>query len=621
MPYPISKKIKVDKIFRNQEIELNFHSGLTTLVGPNACGKTQTLRVLQEGLSNIVSASKIRYLSSNRIGILEQFRSTIDQTNYKLYSPESIRLGSLDAKKARHQIEVATGDFFTMDEQKEIFIKVSERLSTLFSRDIFLRWEGGYLKVYFGKRGFNEEYSIAAEASGLINVISILAALYDDEIKILLIDEPEVSLHPQLQSFLLKEIRCAAGDYVDPCKKMIIMATHSTEMIQINSAEDLCNYIFFAENGIIPSQISPQAEVLKNNKLKDLIGRLGQIHKTSFFSCRPLLVEGTSDSLICKYFDNKFDFNLGISGTQIIPVDGKGQFPVTTKLMRLIGKRPIILTDLDSFVDSNDVINLFAEVNDCILLAQSHGHADISSFIRTVKNDIQTMCSRHKDDFLEKYKSNPYWLNKEDIDEELAAKRAIISSLFNASKDDIRTWSNSAEWQGLKTRIEVLLDCLERAGCFVLRKGALESYYLYSPKDTYNDKPNFAIEEINYLESADINIVKTSYDDIIRALKYCSNADIIDEARAVKNELLCELGPIMGMLSIDTKIEDVIRTIKHLRGTNKSIFDYKVINNQEKPEIEVNLKSNLISVIGFPLYIKKGDNINQVVEDNIKIKS
>lgn len=67
--------------------------------------------------------------------------------------------------------------------------------------------------LLFGKTGSDKEYSVAVEASGLVNVISILAAIFDEGIKVLLIDEPEVSLHPQLQSYLLREIKSAANRY------------------------------------------------------------------------------------------------------------------------------------------------------------------------------------------------------------------------------------------------------------------------------------------------------------------------------------------------------------------------------------------------------------------------
>lgn len=71
----------------------------------------------------------------------------------------------------RHEIETASGDFFTLDDRKDVYIKVAERLSVLFKRQIFIRWGAGNMKVFFGKSGSNSEYSVAVEASGLVNII------------------------------------------------------------------------------------------------------------------------------------------------------------------------------------------------------------------------------------------------------------------------------------------------------------------------------------------------------------------------------------------------------------------------------------------------------------------
>lgn len=67
-----------------------------------------------------------------------------------------------------------------------------------------------------------------------------MAALFDEVVEVLLIDEPEVSLHPQLQSYLLREMKSAAKRY----NKTIIISTHSAEMIELNSASELCNFVF-----------------------------------------------------------------------------------------------------------------------------------------------------------------------------------------------------------------------------------------------------------------------------------------------------------------------------------------------------------------------------------------
>lgn len=228
MEYPFTYK-------SNRDFEIKLYSGLTIFVGPNGSGKTRTLKEMRDYFKS--EGNKVRYLSSNRLGEMEQYRSTIDQYSYSI---EDYSVGDLWKKKARYKIETISGDFFAMDEKRDVYIKVAERLSIMFGREIHLEWNAGQLKVYFEKKGDLEGYSVVLEASGLVNLVSILAALYDDDMEILLIDEPEVSLHPQLQAYLLKEIKKIIKLY----NKTVVISTHSTEFLSFSTVEDFCNLVF-----------------------------------------------------------------------------------------------------------------------------------------------------------------------------------------------------------------------------------------------------------------------------------------------------------------------------------------------------------------------------------------
>ncbi|HBB29644.1 MAG TPA: hypothetical protein DC000_10455, partial [Clostridiales bacterium] len=602
MTYPFNITINGLKIFDNKDVNISFNSGLTVFIGPNGSGKTQVMKALKTLLCQRGITRKVRYLSSNRVGILEQYRS---QTMYYDMNNQNTYLGDINYKKARHQIEVATGDFFTLDERKDVYIKVSERLSTLFDRDIFLQWDSGNLRVFFGKHGDSEQYDISAEASGLINLVSILAALYDDEVGVLLIDEPEVSLHPQLQTFLINEIISISGDYEDKHRKMVIMATHSINMINIKDTSVLPNFVFFSDDGKLPMQIEPNAEELSNRKLRDLVGRLGQIHKTAFFAKRPLLVEGISDSLLCNYFDDRFELYLGIAGTQILPVDGKGQFPATVKLMRMIGKTPIVLADLDAFIDDNDVVNLFVNEELAKKKALEFGHADLSVFVRNIKSDFNSMCNKQDNILNNIFTNHSYWKKREDVDDISSKfkKRAILAVLMENSNADIVSWDNGEEWIGIKTRLITLFNSLEEAGCFILRKGTIENYYLFSNQETSSGKPSAALDEIESLREVEDRIVRDNYADILRALEFSSRTKKADEIDAIKRELLCELPSILYVLNKDTTVNDINAIIRRARGTNQSLFEYEPIIENDTLSIDVKLNSKIINVSGFPFRV------------------
>lgn len=613
MSYPIESVISLPEVFLDESIKLTFYSGLTIFVGPNGSGKTQVMKKLKYDLKSKVDGKLVRYLSSNRIGTLEQYRS---KTTPYYQDYDSVNLGGMDTKNKRHELEVATGDFFALDERKDIYIKVTERLSKLFNRNVFLQWDSGNLKVYFKRNKFSKEYSIANESSGLVNIVSILAALYDDDVKVLLIDEPEVSLHPQLQAFLLSEIMKVAGDYNEKNKKMIIMATHSTDMINIRSIESLSNYVFFLEDGKSPVQIVPNSEELKNNKLKDLIPRLGQIHKKAFFIERPLLVEGVSDSLMCNYFDDRFELYLGVSGTHVIPIDGKGEFAATVKLMRLIGKQPVIIADLDAFVDNNDIVNIFINEEKVKSKALNLGHADARAFLRSVKSDFNDLVNKKAESICDKFQEHPYWINREENDE-MARKRAIMAILMKNNKIEIEKWDSGDEWNSIKTRVEVLLDCLEEAGCFILRKGAIESYYTFSDENTSSGKPSAAVKEIESLNSKSNEFIEKNYFDILRALRYSAKFKNIDETESIQLELLSELAPIVNNLKKDTTIEDINTIIRKARGNSESLFKYEPKLIEGMPAIEVDLESKILETSGFPFVVKKGEDVISIVNSSI----
>ena len=614
MGYPINLKFKVNNVFGDNDVNITLYSGLTTFVGTNASGKTQTLKALRNKLKQTFGANKVRYLSSNRIGEMEQYRS---KTNQYDYQADNFTIGDQKAKKVRQQIETSTGDFFTMDERKDVYIKVAERLSVLFNRQIFIRWDAGKMQVFFGENGNEKEYSVVAEASGLVNVISILAALFDEEVEFLLIDEPEVSLHPQLQSYLLREMKNAVKKY----GKTIVISSHSAEMIELNKAEDLSNFVFF-NNKELPKQISPSAPELSNKQLQDFLLRMSLIYNEGFFAKKILLIEGASDMIMCRYLCNRLDLNLDVAGSQIIPVDGKGQFPVIAKLFRLIGKEVFVLTDLDGFVDDNSVINLFTYLPKAVEIANSYGNGDLQGMVRDVKTKIDELIQTDKDGLKDIYESHPYWINRDaDAEEIKVIRRSIIAQLFQVSNEDLTKWPNCSQWKGLKTRLGVIFDILAKLGCFVLKKGAVESYYLYASNTTYNAKPAAAVLEISKLEEKTNEELMTYYADLILPLQFAALGKMVDESFAVKKELLSELALALGILDKVNSEKEILSAIKQAKGNINSLFDYSIINENNRKGINVSLKSKIIDVEGFPLKAFVGDNVNTLIEANIHFKA
>ncbi len=335
-----------------------------------------------------------------------------------------------------------------------------------------------------------------------------------------------------------------------------------------------------------------------------------------------LLIEGSSDMIMCRYLCNRLQLNLDVAGSQIIPVDGKGQFPLIAKLFRLIGKDVCILTDLDGFTDDNDIINLFATLPHATEIANRQGCGDLQSMVRDVKTKIAEMISANKANMKAIYELHPYWAsNEKDIDENKILRRAIIAQLFSTDDETLKQWPNFSEWRSIKARVSALFLNLEELGCFVLHRGAIESYYCFAPKDTYEGKPSAAVMETSGLKNYTEEQICLEYADLIRALKYAALEKTVDESFAIKKELYSELALVLGILDKDSTEKGLLSAIKQGRTSTESLFEYSVIRENNRLGVNVSLRSEIINVDGFPFKAFVGDNVNQIIDSNVHRKT
>lgn len=140
----------------------------------------------------------------------------------------------------------------------------------------------------------------------------------------------------------------------------------------------------------------------------------------------------------------------------------------------------------------------------------------------------------------------------------------------------------------IKKRLSAIFRLLQKVGCFILSKGALESYYIYSSNETYSEKPSAAVDEVAYLDNVEINELKSNYNDIIVSLEYMASTKSIDESYAVRKELLSELALVLGILTPDTNEKDIYSAIKQAKGSGDSLFVYNIVGTKERKGIKSN---------------------------------
>src|SRR5262249_46360096 len=147
--------------------------------------------------------------------------------------------------------------FVILEERPDIRVKVEATLTTLFNRRISIEWDSGNLipKAASGTTG--ETYRLDRdEGHGIRELLVPLTHLYNDSHPYLIIDEPELNLHPQYQAFFMQEVRKFAGKPANGSpKKGIFLITHFPFILDLRSADDLSSIISFSSDLSIPVSV------------------------------------------------------------------------------------------------------------------------------------------------------------------------------------------------------------------------------------------------------------------------------------------------------------------------------------------------------------------------------
>ncbi|AKX44648.1 hypothetical protein AKN87_05670 [Thiopseudomonas alkaliphila] len=582
--------------------------GLTILVGPNGTGKTRALRAIKNAVasSGILGATrKVHFLSAGRTSPMERYRSAVDHPNS--IESENAAVGQTYFQSQWWDLESITGVLLALNQRADLRLKVEARLQQLFDRSVELSWSQSGLTVEIASLLGGSTYAANHEASGIIQLIALLAAIHNDEIGALLIDEPEISLHPQHQAFILEEMRSVAGDPCDTNKKLIVIATHSTTMVSLQSLRELPSIAFFSSAFRAPAQVKTNDDILKRTKLSALIARLSATHRMAMFAERVLLVEGPSDEIIATQLASRLDQRLLARNAQILPVTGKGEFVEAAKLFRLMGKHVAVLADLDALADDNTLVRDFSNQPAASSVAESIGQRSIIDLDRNLRTDLSEFIKNHNVAVSAAAETYEDWSSGDSKSKSL--QRVTLARLLTEPETFDASAGEAAS--GLATRFQVLIDALAQLGCFFLRRGAIENYFDDKSKD--KSKPELAAAVAATFSQSCVSSIESNYADVISALKQIAPNHRVDEDLLLRPKLGAALTAVflsMENTSTDDQLNAIARTTV---GSYAGVFHLSNCSDSRSLRIEVEIHSSLFKRDSFPFKIGIDENVNTVV--------
>lgn len=279
-------------------------SKTNVILGKNGCGKSHILKKIEQDLSQDNANGLVRYISPERGGQLSYNSSVLD----------SIQSNPLWLSSQRRSNQVANFRMQSVAQFHNLEIKVLRRIEkehteegyvpTSFNETLApctkllnrVRLERADPAFKLFKHSDNSEVKAEHLSSGESELISlaieILSFKHDCDLKknnYLLIDEPDVHLHPDLQaqfaSFLLEALK---DQHI-----YLIIATHSTPILSALATSDKTVVAFMRQGDTQLDFISV------NNELKKLLPMFGAHPLSNIFNESPiLLVEGEDDERI-----------------------------------------------------------------------------------------------------------------------------------------------------------------------------------------------------------------------------------------------------------------------------------------------------------------------------------
>lgn len=461
------------------------------LVGPNGSGKSQFAYNLHNALLN--QRGSTRLLATDRLRGMEQRGMGYFGNNFRGGIARN-QFGNL--KEASSDEGMGMDAIVLLEERMDLRIQIEATISHLFGRDISLQWDSGNLIPMAVRREGGASYRLdRQECHGIKELFVLLTHLYDTTHDYLIIDEPELNLHPQYQAFFMQEVRKVAGDpKVLPDKKVIFLITHSPFILDLRSEDDLKSIISFDLEYSEPKHFAR----VETNVISSIFtaGKLNAHHKQLFFSDNPVFVEGPFDARIVEALMEARGVSITGAGSCIIDSGGVEDVNHYYKLCQGVGKDAHFVYDLDSLFIGNLRKCIGGDDSIRSFLASAGLGSDFGKYVGELDRRLtdvidKLLISSLSDDlkalreFLGSFGSNRKHWSKD----QLAKARVAVMTAISLHRDDIKAAVSEAIVEEIIGRWNKILTTLKEKNIQILPGGTLERYLPSFKGNIYDPSP------------------------------------------------------------------------------------------------------------------------------------
>ena len=462
------------------------------LVGPNGSGKSQFATVLYQSLRGLEGSARL--LGTDRLTAMSGFRDV----SWYAGNPfsDGFDRNRFDNMRQSGAGGSAIDTFVLLEEQLDLRIQVEATLSQLFDREIMLEWDSGRLVPKAQHISIGGEYRLdQEECHGIKEIMVLLTNLYDDSHRYLVIDEPELNLHPQYQAFFMQEVRKKAGNpFEDPTKKVFFLVTHSPFIVDLRSLEDIKSVFCFDQRLSIPKRVTTLS--IGDDQARMFTRRLSAEHKQLFFADEPIFVEGHRDAEIVAALMKSLGRSIASAGSCVIDSGGKGEATLYLRMCDDLDKHGHFIYDLDSLFDGN----LRTRIREDESIQEFLVNEGLGTSFEAYFSDLQTALRGVFETMLET--SPPMELQalqefltmlgpKEDWDSSKWAKaRTATLTAIGLYREDVASVVGEQTVQDIEGRMDQIVKALSRRRIYVLPKGSLEVYL-----STFEGDPFMPTEE------------------------------------------------------------------------------------------------------------------------------